>query len=136
MVNNADIQKFLVQYLKLGSLGVLTEEIRENWWRGDTYSYPNIRVRVTNQEIPNNICKISDGFATISIYSEDYSSEECQNIGYAVANYLKDKNVSDSTVSNNTIKSIKFVVLSIGGAEEEDKIWRVQVNLKMMISSK
>jgi hypothetical protein len=140
VVNNSDIQKFLVQTILLhtsdSSLLPDTTEVREDNWHGKTYSYPNIRVRVERQEIESGNCNYSNAYAVILVNSEEPSSDQCNDIAFSVAEYLHEKTISDSIVNNDSIKSIKISVSTLGGAESVGEIWLVRIQLRLLVTSK
>jgi hypothetical protein len=140
MVNNSDIQKFLVQSLLTyaSSVDLLTDnlEIREDNWHGKEYSYPNVRVKVLSQEVSDDYCTYTVAFAEVVVFSEEPSSDECNDIAFILADYLHHKTISDSVVTNDSIRKISVSVSNLGGAESVGEIWQVRIQIKLKITAK
>lgn len=140
MVNNSDIQKFLVQSLL--SFATATNllpsnvEIREDSWHGKTYSYPNVRVKLLNQDVGDDYCTYSVAFVEVVVYSEEPSSDQCNDIAFLIADYLHQKTISDTIVPNNSIRKISVSVSNLGGAESVGEIWQVRIQIKIKITGK
>lgn len=140
MVNNSDIQKFLVQRLLsfASSTNLLPNnvEIREDNWHGKTYTYPNVRVKVLNQDVGDDYCSYSTTFAEIVVFSEEPSSDQCNDIAFLIADYLHNKTISDTVVTNNSIRKMGVLVSNLGGAESVGEIWQVRIQIKLSITAK
>lgn len=140
MVNNSDIQKFLVQSLL--SFATATDllpsnvEIREDNWHGKEYSYPNVRVKVLSQDVGDDFCMYTEAFTEIVVFSEEPSSDQCNDIAFLIADYLHQKTISDTIVSNDSIRKISVSVSNLGGAESVGEIWQVRVQVKLKITGK
>ena len=140
MVNNSDIQKFLVQRLLsfASSTNLLPSnvEIREDNWHGKTYTYPNVRVKVLNQDVGDDYCSYSTAFIEIVVFNEEPSSDQCNDIAFLIADYLHNKTISDTVVTNNSIRKIAVLVSNLGGAESVGEIWQVRIQIKLSITAK
>jgi hypothetical protein len=140
MVNNSDIQKFLVKRLLsfASSTNLLPSnvEIREDNWHGKTYTYPNVRVKVLNQDIGADYCSYSTAFTEIIVFSEEPSSDQCNDIAFLIADYLHNKTISDTVVTNNSIRKISVSVSNLGGAESVGEIWQVRIQIKLSVTAK
>lgn len=140
MVNNSDIQQFLVQSLL--SFATATNllpdnvEVREDNWHGKEYSYPNVRVKLLNQDVGDDYCSYSTAFVEIVVFSEEPSSDECNDIAFSIAEYLHQKTISDTVVTNDSIRKISVSVSNLGGAESVGEIWQVRIQTKVKITGK
>lgn len=87
---NNQIQKNIIAHLKsiaalvaeLTAFDSSANEIRENEWQGDNFVYPNIRVRMINNNPDGDTasCNSSSVNVGIMVFTQDYSSLEADKI--------------------------------------------------------
>lgn len=134
MITNSQHQAAWVAYLKsipatISPVPVV--EVREASWKGDVFTYPNIRVRpVSITPDPNPNCPITIGDIAIDVFSEEKSSKECDDIAGAIANYLHGRKFSQSGVkfAGTTVTSLEAAIA------ESEVVWRSTVNLRTTMS--
>lgn len=124
MITNNDAQAAVVAWLKANTTVTdldsnFPDEIREETWQGEDFTYPNIRVSC---EITAGEC-YDDLFCVISSFSEQKSSKESQNIAGVVATELHNKSFEQDSIrfSALTVKTIRAV--------QEDGIWQAKAEV-------
>jgi len=129
MLDNYDAQSALLAYLKANSTidtvltnnGVSDVEIREKFWRGEDFSYPNVRVAcsVTPAQAecgPDNVA------ISISVSSQEKSSKQSMVIAGAIAKQLHNKGFTQGTVRYS-----RAIVGNLPYPVQENEIWRSEV---------
>ncbi len=130
MIGDEVIQAAIISKLKsLTPFGaVVSTEVKELEWQGDTFSYPNIRV-----ELEENIpyfdeqlrCALQKVSFSVYIFSEQRSSKECSQIKTLVTNAM----ISGGFTS--TTYSVKFLPVrmldSVPAIREDERTWRAQI---------
>lgn len=98
MVINTDIVKgTLISHLK--TVTSVTDElasaseIREVNWKGTTFEYPNIRLRIIRNIPQEGECAV-DLSAGWLVFTQDQSSAKCDEISGIIATYFKGKQFS------------------------------------------
>lgn len=102
-VDNAEIKTALVAELKekttITSRLPSVDEIRETQYQGTDFSYPNVRVRIINNEpIGNTGCYHRVSFG-VQVFSQKDSSKEAEEISGIIAEELNDKGFTQNNVS-------------------------------------
>ena len=129
MVSVNDVQFAFIQSLKsdsgiTGALG--NNDIREDWWQGTVFAYPNLRVDVGDlTPVPAQPCDIVN-FAnvTIWVYGEQDSSYNVNYIAALIANKYHEHNFTQ-----NSIKYRTTVVRIIAAKRQDDRTWRAGVTI-------
>ena len=128
------IAQALIDHLK-ASTTVLAElpddnEIREEEWQGTNFTYPNIRVRITNlglYEIGAQ-CLNSPFDAHILVFSEEPFSSQANRIAGIIKTVLHDKSFSQ----NGLLVALRATI--IPAIRSDDRTWRSEVLLRGVIS--
>ena len=133
MLRNDTIQAGLIAELKsisavtslvTGSFGV---EIRENQYEGTQFLYPNIRLDIINQVPSIEGCAYGVIDFIVRVYSEDASSQECDNIAGLVFQNLK------RSFTRNGIFFSGVYCTSLGSAHRINlQTWEANVQYKGM----
>lgn len=135
MITNTEQREAWVQYLK--SQATVTNllfdptEIRESSWKGEIFTYPNIRVRAINV-IPhiNPACAQTVGNIALEIFSEEKSSKQADEIAGVIANFLHGKKFTASG-----IKFWAIVVTDLVAAvAESDVVWKAEIQINTLMS--
>lgn len=134
MLSNNDAQEAVVDYLKANATILalhdnFPDEIREEFWQGEKFLYPNIRVACEITPASEG-CGPDECFARIIANSEEKSSQQSQNIAGTIANELHKK-----TFTQNGIRFSAIRVQRVFRAEQENGIWRTNVNVLMNVAT-
>ena len=127
MLRNDQIQSAWVAYLKSNAT-ILAElpdndEIREDNWQGDEFSYPNIRVRiVSNSPVAGRDCNLHDLVIGTLAFSENASSQQADRIAGIIADELHDKQF----VSENIAFGVRASDL-IPAVRTDERTWRSEM---------
>ncbi len=127
MISVNDVQSAFIQSLKsdssiTGSLG--SNDIREDYWQGTEFVYPNLRVDVGDlTPVPAQPCEIMNfSNVTIWVYGEKDSSQQVNNIAALVANKYHEHNFTQSgKVYRTTVTRI------IAAKRTDERTWRAGV---------
>jgi hypothetical protein len=102
-ITNEEAKKSLISEIKskaaITSLLGSTDEVREVQWQGDTFVYPNLRLRIIdNIPFGNTGCfhKINFG---IQVHSEEASSREAEHISGIIADNLNETSFNQDGVT-------------------------------------
>ena len=131
-IRNNTIQAAMVSYLKskttLTSVLASSSEIRENTWKGTDFSYPKVRVDLTDN-IPGKIgCPQTIG-VTLQVYSEKPSSLEADNIAGIIVDILHSTQFQQSNLN------FAFIATNVKPANEiGENTWRSDVILTGQVS--
>lgn len=136
MIANDQVKEAIVSILKADSSLVarLTDGllgIKERGWRGNVFSYPNVRVDLEPQRdlTPDSNCTPVVQDWSIYIYSEKHSSMEADQIAGIVANRFQ-----GSFFVQNGIKFTRVNILeNIPAIPEDERTWRAQVRCRSII---
>lgn len=131
MLRNDTIQAGLVEEFKsLTPVSTLlggTTEIRESQWQGTQFSYPAIRVDVQTQVPSIEGCAYGWIDATVSVYSEKASSQECDTIAGTVFQNLR------RSFTRNGVFFSGMRCSSLGGAYRiNEQTWKADVRIRGM----
>lgn len=130
MIPNDQIKEGVVQRLR--AYATLTnllpdgiQGVREANWRGQDFSYPNVRVQLDSQfdATPDTNCTPTYATFSVFILSEKHSSQECDTIAGIVEAYLRGSNFTINTVKFNNVKVLELVP----AVQEDVHTWRAQV---------
>lgn len=134
MLTNEQIQEALVAYLKsktaVTNLLVDTDgtslgatEIREDQWQGTEFSYPNIRVRMVNNNPvgDSDQCNASSFQVSIMTYSELASSHQSENISGIISTSLNAK-----TFEQGNLSIFLRVINLIPAVRSDRNVWRAE----------
>ena len=138
MISNADIQSAWVARLKANAVvtaRVPATEIREDSWKGQTFTYPNIRVRLVSlaPTIPNNNCLIFRSEVSIHCYSEQKSSRLADQIAGDVATEFWGHPYSSGLVKFTAINLTSVVPAYV--PEWDENSWISEVNFECLVQS-
>ena len=124
MLRNDQVQGAWIDYLKSKSdiTDELTDndEIREDFWQGSEFSYPNIRVRII-ENVPQEgrDCNLHDITISTMAFSEDASSQQADRIAGIIMVTLQDTQF----VSNNITFGVRTTNL-IPAVRTDERTWR------------
>lgn len=136
MTSLIDMKSALITKLKsfTSVLALLADplEIRELEWQSTKFSYPNIRIRVSefNRQISNATCNMFDVIAVIHVFGEDASSLLTDKIASEIFNLLDTKSFSVGTVKFTGIKAKQFGAAWV----QESGAWQSIVELRFQAS--
>ena len=133
IIRNDEIQAVLIAYLKANTsiTGALdkVEEIREDGWKGTEFTYPNIRIRmIQNEPIASRSCyqRIEVSFIVLS---EDASSLESDQIAGIIGNELHEHSFTASGLAISL--RLRNLVPAIWSGEH---IWRSEAIMSGIVS--
>jgi hypothetical protein len=137
MIPNDQVKETIVSRLKsLSSLVNLLPDglkgIRELYWRGTDFAYPNVRVEIENQTdaIPNPDCLPAYVDFSIYVFSEHRSSQQADDIAGIIVAYIR-----GSSITINTVKFSKVAVLeNIPATPESEITWRAQIRCRSLVN--
>lgn len=122
-ISNDLLQAALVAYLKAQTTltSVITSaEIRENTWKGTTFSYPNVRIELTRNTPEKDHCPQSID-VTFQVFSEKPDSQQADQIAGIITTILHDKQIGQ-----NGLK-IYLYATNVQPAYAENNTWRSNV---------
>ena len=136
MLDNNDSQVALLYYLKnntaidtvLNDNGVDDDEIREKFWQGTEFSYPNVRIACQVTPVQADCGPDTLSFV-VSVSSEEKSSKQSMVIAGTIAKQLHNK-----AFTNNGVRMNHVQVLLLPYSAQEEGIWRSDVQAKAQIS--
>jgi hypothetical protein len=104
-----------------------SNEVREAYWSGSEFTYPNYRVRI------NSITPFQDCYqnldASILCYSEQASSQEAEEMAGTIANEFHAQSfIQDS------IRFTHIVVDIIPAIKQDVRTWRSEVQLASLVN--
>lgn len=105
--------------------------VREQFWRGTIFQYPNVRVELETQTdaTPDSNCTPAYQDWSVYVFSEKQSSQEADEIAGIIVAYLRGTNF---TV--NTVKFSKVSILeNIPATPEDEHTWRAQIRCRSLI---
>lgn len=132
MITNNDAQKAVITWIKdnatIMALLKDSNEVREESWSGEKFTYPNIRVQCEITPATGG-CGPDTCNTLIHCHSEEKSSKQAQNIAGTIAEELHDK-----TFTKEGFRFSAVVVQGTPRATQETSIWRsdVQVTSKVI----
>lgn len=133
IIGNDDIQSHIITYLKSKTAITSTldsaSEIREDQYQGDTWSYPNVRVRIiSNVPEQQEPCYHAVTFG-VQVFSEEQSSAEADTIAGIIANELHSK-----AWKGSTLRLSVQVTGIIPAFRADTRTWRSEVLAKAAVS--
>ena len=133
IIRNDEIQAVLIAYLKANTniTGALddADEIREDGWKGTEFTYPNIRIRmIQNEPIISRSCyqRIEVSFLA---FSEQASSLEADQIAGIIGNELHEHSFTASGLAISL--RLRNLVPAIWSGEH---IWRSEAIMSGIVS--
>jgi hypothetical protein len=134
VLRNDQIQAAWVAYLKANAtiLAQLldNDEIREDNWQGDKFTYPNIRVRVvSNTPQAGRDCNLHDVVIGTLAFSEDASSQQADTIAGIIMTELHDKQFT----SNGIAFGVRTTDL-IPAVRQDERTWRSEAIMSIRAS--
>ena len=133
MISNDVLQETIVTFLKgkanltvyLSSSG----EIKEDQWKGSNFVYPAIRVQLINQTPPpNRQCTYSILEFWVLCFTEDASSQNCDEIAGVVNNILHDHQI----YGTKTFFSIMNIGL-VPATSQGERVWQSVVKFRSLV---
>ena len=106
-------------------------EVRESNWKGDIFTYPNIRVQIQDV-IPDTSpqCSRITGNVIIQVFSEQKSSKEAQTIAGNIAKFIHGKSFTTSGVKFHGI--IVERITGVLPVDETMLTWRSEIHLRTL----
>jgi hypothetical protein len=106
--------------------------VREQYWRGTTFQYPNVRVELETQidATPNTNCTPAYQDWSVFVFSEKHSSQEGDTLAGMVVTYLRGSSFTVNGVKFNEVK----VLESIPATPEDEHTWRAQIRCRSVIN--
>jgi hypothetical protein len=104
VLRNDQVQSAWITRLKANTT-VLAElddndEIREDFWQGDKFTYPNIRVRViSNTPQAGRDCNLHDIVISTMVFSEEPSSQQADRIAGIIMTELHDRQFTSNGIA-------------------------------------
>jgi len=136
MIPNDLVKQAIVAYLKASSSLIAqlpdgTKGVREQYWRGTDFSYPNVRVELETQvdSSPNVDCNPALQDWSVHVFSQKQSSQEADDIAGIIMAYLR-----GSSFTQNTVKFQKVSVTeNIPAIPEDEHTWRSQIRCRSVV---
>ena len=131
---NDEIQEGLVAYLKskieITDLLYNTdaEQIKEYNWQGTVANYPCVRVRIFGN-MPNDDCSKSVFTASILVFDENASSQQCDRIAGIIGGILRRRGFISSGVAFTS-----KVTNLIHAVRQDMRTWRSEILLSGIAS--
>ena len=139
MVGDELIQAAIIEKLKsIPSITVVvpSTEIKEIYWQGDTFTFPNIRVDLESNEWAfdeQERCQLQYAEFSIYVFSEERSSKQCSQIKTIILNALSGIGFTSTT------HQVKFsrlrLVDNVPAVRQDERTWRSQVKFGSRITS-
>lgn len=120
-----EVQAAMVAYLKskpaVTSLLPDTKEIRESYWQGTDFSYPNIRVCVDFMPSING-CGPDKADITLESFSEEKSSRQAELLSSAMTKLLH-KHPFSVTIQlpNQSSTTVKFPIVVVAKTDKAER---------------
>ena len=134
MLRNDQVQAGIVAYIKAQSditslLKDGVDEVREDNWQGREFTYPNIRVRLIDNQPSEPECNLHSVILSFLVFSEDPSSQEADRIAGIINNTLHGK----SFQSNNISFSMRTTSL-VPAIRSDERTWRAETIMEASAS--
>ena len=100
-------------------------------WRGDVFSYPNVRIGDISQtdQTPDSNCTPVIIDWSVYVFSEKHSSLEADNIAGLIVVYFKDRNFT-----SNGLRFVRVGILeNIAAIQDDPNTWRAQVRCRSIV---
>jgi len=134
MVSPVLVQAAVVaKLLSDAALTAITTDIREGSWQGANFTVPGVRVKLMSQTpITNGQCheRLSDLIFEIFGFSEDPSSQQCQNVLFLAHQALFGQLLTDVTWRSVRLDSIDGPE---GPVRVSPRVWRARAALSAML---
>ncbi len=133
MITLLSCQEALVAKLKTtASVTALIplNEIREVWWQGTKFSYPNVRVRVENFRPTNTNCTSAMIIGSFYVFSDLASSYKAELIASAILLALHGKSFDTSGVKFTGMSCDQFGARRL----EESNVWQSEVKFTVTVN--
>lgn len=132
MPSNSQIQGAWIAKLKANSAVtalVPSVEIREDLWKGSTFTYPNIRVKLGNltPQNPSSNCQVFRSEVSILVFTEQKSSKQADDIAGVIATQFWGRPFSSNGVRFVSITLDALVPAEV--PERDENSWMASVNL-------
>lgn len=137
---NNQIQKNIVAHLKsitalvaeLTAFDSSANEIRENEWQGDNFVYPNIRVRMINNNPDGDTssCNSTSVNVGVMVFTQDYSSLEADKIAGIISVSLHGK----TYIANNVELFLRTTNI-LPAIRSDRNTWRAECLMQGKASS-
>jgi hypothetical protein len=104
VLRNDQVQSAWITRLKANTT-ILAEldnndEIREDFWQGDKFTYPNIRVRIiSNTPQAGRDCNLHDIVISTMVFSEEPSSQQADRIAGIIMTELHDRQFTSNGIA-------------------------------------
>ena len=136
MIPNDLVKQAIVAHLRASALVTAplpdgVKGVREQYWRGTAFAYPNVRVELETQTdaTPDTNCTPSYQEWSVLVFSEEHSSQQADDIAGIVMTYLR-----GSSFTANTVKFQKVSILeNIPATPEDEHTWRAQIRCRSVI---
>jgi len=134
VLRNDQIQAAIISYLKnnsdiTGELPAGATEIREDQWQGDEFTYPNIRVRLINNDPDMKQCDLHSVLFSCLVFSESTSSQQADTIAGIIGITLHER----SFMSNNIAFSATVTDL-VPAIRSDRRTWRSEAIMSARVS--
>jgi len=134
VLRNDQIQAAIVAYVKgksdiTSQLTDGAEEVREDFWQGREFTYPNVRVRLISNEPQDPECSLHSVSLSLLVFSEDPSSQQADKIAGIINNTLHGKSFS----SNNISFSMRATNL-VPAIRISERVWRAEALMEAIVS--
>jgi hypothetical protein len=97
------------------------DEVREDFWQGREFTYPNIRIRLISNTPADPECNLHSVTLSFMVFSEDPSSQEADEIAGIINNTLHGR----SFQSNNISVSMRTTSL-VPAIRSDNNTWRAE----------
>jgi len=133
VLRNDEIQAAIVAYAKSKTdiTDQLTdpEEVREDYWKGREFTYPNIRVRLISNQPQDPECSLHRVTLSFMVFSEEASSQQADRIAGIINNTLHGKSFSSNSISFSTRTTNLIPAIAVS-----EKVWRAEVLMEAIVS--
>lgn len=133
MLRNDEIQAAIVAYAKaqsdITSQLTDTDEIREDFWKGRAFSYPNIRVRMISNTPQDPQCSLHSVTLSFLVFSEEASSQQADRIAGIINNTLHGRSFSSNSISFSTRTTNLIPAIAVS-----ENVWRAEVLMEAVVS--
>jgi hypothetical protein len=142
MISLVEVQSALIQWMKanLTISGLVPSthgvEIREAEWQGDKFVYPNIRVHVLKLTPDTSNCSKSAIIGNVYVFSEQFSSLECNTIAGVILEQLHGKSFNVTLPSTKVVHFVGMMASqNAGNADPEGgNVWMGTINLTASVN--
>jgi len=140
MRRNDEVQAAIIAYLKANATILaelvdihgdpVPEEIREDQWQGENFSYPNIRVRlISNVPLLDEQCDFSTLTVSIMVFSEEASSQEADRIAGIIHGIMHQRSFEQNSIAF-TLRTTNL----IPAVRQDIRVWRSEVLMSGIVT--